>query len=265
MKIQKVLNALAIMISALFILSCEKGIDNFIYKGKMLTIMVSGYNASDEELELKIDTFRSKIISTANSTINYYNAYTFLEDKKEIKLTITEKSSGKILTEKTLNKDSAPPNISMFYSNGIVSEYPKKPAVEEGKIQLRYLYRPKTTFYQGPVDIVFVKYYFTPKVFEEFARLKNVKPNEISDLITFPTMNLQGLTYNGQKTAVLFKAYLFKAGTNEFITNGTENNWHLSNSSVPVPSAKDASSKFYIFSDYIANNNNIMFTKNLEL
>lgn len=253
-----------LLIILITLLSCSKENGEFLYNKRMITVSISGYNASENTLEVKIDTFTVEQTIGRNNPINFGAAYTFSDDQKEIEMTITEKESGKIVLEKTLIKGSDPIKLSYLYLEGKLHDFPIIPPKEDGKIRVQYIYMPKNLEYKGPVDIAFGKYYLTPKVYVEFARLKNVKPFEVSESISFDTFSTVGQTYNGQPTATFFRAYLYKAGTNEFVTAGTSYNWNLLSSAVPVPSATSASSKFFIFSDYIYNNN-IMFSKNLEL
>ncbi|MFZ4261577.1 hypothetical protein ACFRAE_06015 [Sphingobacterium sp. HJSM2_6] len=254
----------AFLFSLICILSCSKEHGEFVFKRSMLTVSISGYNTSGNFLEVKIDTIKSEYLISPNNQILFGAAYTFLEGQEEVQMTISEKESGKIILEKQLKKGAEPIKISFLYMDGKLLDFPTIPPKEEGKIKIQYIYKPTTAEFKGPVDIVFGRYYFIPKVFEEFARIKNLNPNELSEPITFDTFSTTGLTYNGQATPTFFRAHLYKAGTNEPITSGTDYIWNALNSTVPTPSSSTASSKFYIFSDYIQNNT-LRFYKNLEL
>ena len=245
----------------LVLTACNKGKDDFFYKGDMQPSMVKGYNGSNENLEVKVDTFKYELES---GTFDRNEAYIFPDGQNSVKLTITEQGSGKMMLEKEIKKGNGPVKINFFYMNGQVGNMPEKPAAEDGKIKITYLFMPTLTNYTQPVDIVLGKYYFTPKVFEEIKRIKNVKPYEFSEPVTISTFSTTGQQYNGQNTPVLFKAYIYKSGTNEFYTNGTEYTWHATSSSAPTPPASSASSRLYIFSETDADNS-IRFIKNLEL
>ncbi len=246
----------------LAITACHKK-DEFFYEGGMMPITVKGYNGGSEDLEVKVDTFTFKNYLN-NGSFNQSEAYTFPGGQRTVKLTIAGRETGKPVLEKELKREDGPATISFFYMNGQVMNMPEKQAQEEGKIKLSYMFMPTLTHYSGPVDIVLGKYYFTPKVFEEITRIKNVKPYEFSETVTISTFPTTGQQYNGQNTPVLFKAYIYKAGTNEYYTQGTVYTWHPTSSSAPTPSAPNPSSSIYIFSESEAGNS-IRFTKNLEL
>ncbi|MGN7820559.1 hypothetical protein ACTJJB_10525 [Chitinophaga sp. 22536] len=242
--------------------ACNKKAD-FLFKGGMLPVTIKGYNGGSEDLEVKVDTFKFKY-NLNSGNFNQSEAYTFPDNQHTVKLTISGKETGKIILEKELKKDEGPAVISFFYMNGQVMNMPQKQPKEDGKIKISYLFTPTLTHYSEPVDIVLGKYYFTPKVFEEITRIKNVKPNEFSETVTLSTFSTTGQQYNGQNTAVLFKAYIYKAGTNEFYTQGTVYSWHPTSSSAPTPAASSPSSTIYIFSES-ETGNSIRFNKNLEL
>ncbi|NML37340.1 hypothetical protein HHL17_09030 [Chitinophaga sp. G-6-1-13] len=250
------------LIFLLTAVACNKK-DDFFYKGDMLPVTVKGYNGDAEPLLVKVDTFKFKNILTSGS-FDQSEAYTFPGNQHTVKLTISGQETGKVILEKELKKGDGPTTISFFYMNGQVMNMPQKQAKEDGKIKISYLFNPTLTHYDQPVDIVLGKYYFTPKVFEEIIRIKNVKPNEFSETVTLSTFSTTGQQYNGQNTAVLFKAYIYKAGTNEFYTQGTPYTWHATSSSAPTPSASTPSSTIHIFSES-ETGNSIRFNKNLEL
>lgn len=247
----------------LLLAACNKGENDFLYKGDMLPFTIKGYNGSNENLAVTVDTFKLED-DIVSGKFDRTGAYTLPAGKNSVKVHVTEKATNKLLLERELKKEDGPATISFFYMDGIVSDMPEVPPVEEGKVKITYMFKPTLTGYTGPVDIVLVKYYFTPKVFEELARLKNVKPNEFSETVTIPTFSTATQPYNGQNTAVLLKAYIYKAGTNEFYTEGTGYTWHATSSTAPTPPASVASSKLYIFSESQAGNS-IRFIKNLEL
>lgn len=244
------------------LLACNKKEADFLYEDKMLAVTVKGYNASNENLEVKLDTF--KVTTVAPGKFNNTAGCIFPANQPALTLSITEIGTGKVILNKELKKEDNPATFEFFYFNGQVSKMPEVPAVEAGKIKISYMFMPTLTGYTESVDIVLGKYYFTPKVFEEITRIKNVKPNELSAPVTISTFPTTGQKYNGLPTPVLFVVYLYKAGTNDFYTNGSEYLYHPTSSSAPKPASTDATSKVYIFEettigDYIG------FAKKLEL
>lgn len=265
MKLNKIylIRMMSIMLFLLAAAGCSKNNNDFFYKGNMVPVTVKGFNASEEELLVKLDTFKYKDGLKPGKVFDQTQAYTFLGDDKPITLKVTEKSSEKVVLEKQVKKGDGPTTINFFYMDGKVSDMPQPLPIEEGKIKISYLFKPLLTKYKEPVDIAFIKYYFFPKVSEEIVRLKNVKPNEFSETVTIPTFPSSGL-YNGKKTPILFRAYIYKAGTNDFYTDGTAYTWNTISSTAPTPDSPTASSKAYIFFDY-ANDTDITFQTLLEL
>ncbi|MBC9930284.1 hypothetical protein [Chitinophaga qingshengii] len=244
------------------LLACNKKEPDFLYEDNMLAVTVKGYNGSEESLEVKLDTFHvtqadpGKFDATKGCIIPF--------SQSTVNLSITEKGTGKVVMNKALKKEDSPATFEFFYFNGQMNKMPEIPAFEEGKIKISYMFNPTVTHYTEPVDIVLGKYYFTPKVFEEIARIKNVKPNEFSAPVSIPTFSTTGQTYNGQPTPVLFLVYVYKAGTNEFYTAGSAYTWHATSTTAPKPAASAASSRIYIFEEAPAGNS-MRFVKKLEL
>lgn len=246
--------------SVLLVLSsCKKG-GGFLDNRNVLPVTLSILNVSAEALEVKIDTVTIEI---PTGRFDLTKAFPLQSSQSGLKLTITEKGTGKPVMEKELKKDDGRAFISFFYINGEVGKLPEIPAVEPGKIKIIYMFRPVVTNYTEPVDIVLGKYYLLPKVFEEITRIKNVKANQFTEPVTLSTFSTASQPYNGQNTPVSFQVYIYKSGTNQFYTEGTDYEWHPTASSAPKPSASAASSKLYIFSE--APSNFMSFTKNLEL
>jgi len=264
MKTTNIFHTILTGIFLLILAACNKGKDDFLFKGDMVPVLLKGYNGSNEALEIKLDTFKIKYPVSPNSSFELIDAYTFHGNTSKIKLAITEAGTGKVVLEKEIKKGDRPIPIRFFYINGKVNYLPEKPTVEAGKIKISYLFMPTLTNYTAPVDIVLIKYYFTPKVFEEIVRIKNVKPYEFSEPVTISTFSTATQEYNGQPTPIMFKAYIYKAGTNEFYTTGMEYTWHATSSSAPTPPASVASSNLYIFNESTVGSS-IRFTKLFEL
>ncbi|MBO9153521.1 hypothetical protein ACFOTA_14970 [Chitinophaga sp. GCM10012297] len=241
--------------------ACRKE-GEFLYKGDMMPFTISGFNAGNQYLRVQVDTFR-QLFRIGNGPFAVSQAFTFPEGQKTVKMSVTDEESGKKVLEREWKKEDGAAKVNFFYLDGVASEMPEPPAPEAGKIKLIYMWNPVMTKYDGAVDIAVGKLYFTPKVFQELARVKNVKPGQFSETITIEPFPTTGQTYNGQPTPVLLVVYLYKAGTNEFYTAGTGYNWNIS-TSAPKPPASVASSKLYIFSEN-PSGSLMAFVKNLEL
>nr|WP_121272580.1 hypothetical protein [Pedobacter schmidteae] len=241
-------------IMLLVLAACSKNNENFLQKQEILPITLKGYNGSNEELLVKLDTFTSVGTISTNQRFERDEAYTFSTLKNTVKLSISEKRSGKLVLEKELKKEDKPVVINFLYMDGKVSDMPQKPEVENDKIKLSYKFIPDITGYTAPVDFVIGKYYVTPQVFEELARIKNVKPNEFSEPATISTFSTARQDYNGTMTSVSFLVRICKAGTNVPYVEGTPYTWNALSSTAPKPAASTASSKLYIFSEQPAGN-----------
>lgn len=239
--------------------SCKKN-GEILDNRNVLAVSFSTLNVGNTALEAKIDTFTVEI---PTGKFDITKAFPIPGGQQSMKLTIRDKESGKLVMDQELKKEDGRANVSFFYMNGEIGEVPQVPPVEEGKIKITYMFRPVKTNYAGPVDIAIGKYYLTPKVFEEITRIKNVKPNEFTEPVTFSTFSTTGQQYNGQPSAISFQVYIYKAGTNELYTEGTEYTWNPTASTAPRPSATTASSKLYIFSE--SPGNFMAFIKNFEI
>lgn len=234
--------------AAFLLVACNKGNDNFLYNEQVLPISIRGYNATTEELTVKVDTFNARQTIGAGS-FALTEGFIFKGNQQAVKLSIGEKSTGKLVLEKELKKSDSAVNLSFLYMEGKVSDMPEKPAIENEKISLIYMFVPDVTKYSEPVDFVIGKYFVTPKVFEEVTRIKNVKPNTFSEAATFSTFSTARQDYNGVMTSVLFQVRIYKTGTNIPYTDGTAYTWNETSSTAPKPAASAASSKLYIFSE----------------
>lgn len=248
MKLNKLyLSCLSILMLALT--ACNKADQDFLYKDELFSISMNGYNASNEELMVKLDTISLPATLQPNALFASTNAYTFRPTENRIKLRVTEKTSGKLVLERELKKEDRAATVNFLYIDGRTGPMPEKPAVEAGKLKLIYMFQPTVTNYTEPVDFVIGKYYWTPKVFEELARAKNVKPYEFCPPIILPTFSVARQEYNGVMTAVTFVVRIYKAGTDIPYTDGTAYTWNPQLSTAPKPGASNPSSKLYIFSE----------------
>jgi len=267
MKTKIILTATAITFFMLFsLLSCNKGGDDLLYHSNIHLINLSGYNNSNEELILQLDTF-PPTVTPAFSKIAFGANYNFNDpNKQRLKFIMKSKATDKILLEREIKATdtTAETNLNVIYMDGKVGDFPVVPAPVEGKVQLIYMFQSNILNYREPVDIVFKKYYFIPKVFEEVIRIKNLKPNEFSQPISFAPFPLGVQDYNGQKTPVLFRAHIYKAGTDIPYTAGSSFQFDPLISVAPTPSPAKASSKLFIINEAPVNNM-IQFNKVLEL
>lgn len=246
MKMNKLfLSYMSVMLLALG--ACKKS-EQF-YKEELFGINLTGYNGSGEVLETKLDDFTFPDGIQPNARFEQNNAYTFKSTENKIKLRVTEKASGKLVLEKEFHKEEGSAKVNFLYMDGKIGPMPDKPAVEKDKISLVYMFQPTVTNYTEPVDFVIGKYYVTPQVFEELARVKNVKPYKFSTPVSIPTFAGGRQDYNGVMTSVSFSVRIYKAGTNVPYIDGTSYTWNALNSTAPRPASSTASSKLYIFSE----------------
>lgn len=247
MKTKNILCSLLAIASLLLLAACNKSSDKFLYKGDMLPVTIKGYNGGNEDLVVKIDTFKFKYELSALSTLNLSDAYTFPANTEKTTLTITEKNSGKLVLQKEVSRNDGPTTINLLYMNGKVSEMPKLPPVEDGKVKMHYMFAPTVTNYTGLVDIVLYKYYSTSLIWEEVTRMSNVKPNEFTTgPITYSTFTTGVGEYFGVRQARNLYVRIYKAGTSEYYTEGTGYTWHVTSSSPGKSAASTASSTLYI-------------------
>ncbi|MBO9633111.1 MAG: hypothetical protein J7578_08325 [Chitinophagaceae bacterium] len=238
---------LGLGLAIILLMGCNKGMNDYFYKGDNLPIAFKGYNGSSEALTITIDTSKLPFPITSSSPFQFSSAYTFSGDRSSVKLSVTEEATGKVVIEKELKKEDGPAELNFLYMDGRVSAWPEKPATEADKIKIIYMFMPQLTNYTEPVDIVFGKYFVTPQVFEEVTRIKSLKPYEFSETAVFPTFSTARQEYNGVMTSVSFVVRIFKAGSNTPYIDGTEYTWHPINSTAPKPAASIPSSKLYIF------------------
>ncbi|SJZ43492.1 hypothetical protein SAMN04488128_101207 [Chitinophaga eiseniae] len=253
-------SCLLLGVVAFLLAACSKNNDNLLYRKQALSIAIGGYNATNEVLTVKVDTFTLPYKLGAGS-FKQGSAFTFGEHQHTVKVSISEESTGKLVLEKEFTREDSAGVFSFLYMDGKASSMPEKPAVEKGKLSLIYMFIPSVTQYSEPVDFVIGKYFVVPKVFEEVARIKNVKPNEFSPAATFPTFLTGRQEYNGVLTAVSFQVRIYKTGTNTPYVDGTEYTWNDISTSAPKPASSVAASKLYIFSEAPGGNLMRFFTR----
>ena len=233
----------------LVLTACKKGGQDSFYQGGLIPITLTGFNGSTEELVVKVDTFSFPSLLQPNSSFGQSNSYLFKENEREVKLSVKEKKTGKLVLEREIKKEDGAAKINFLYMDGSIVPMPEKPALEDGKISLIYMFQPTITNYSEPVDFVVGKYYVTPQIFEEVVRVKNVKPNEFSTAVKLSTFSTARQDYNGVMTSVSFLVRICKAGTNVPYTDGTAYTWNALSTTAPKPAASTASTKLYIFNE----------------
>ncbi|MGM1430192.1 hypothetical protein ACS126_13105 [Sphingobacterium lactis] len=117
----KYLNRLYILLVSTMLLSlgaCDKNDEKFFYDTEATSILIKGYNGSNENLEVQIDTFKFKSLIAPNENISQTEKFIFTPDQASAKLLIKEKSTGKIILEKELKKGESQVEISVPYFDG---------------------------------------------------------------------------------------------------------------------------------------------------
>lgn len=241
---------------------CNKGESDLLNEVNVLPVSLKGFNGGGRPLSVKLDTFKTAL--PPGSAFDFTQAVSFLNNHTTVNLSVTDDADGKVLLDTTMTQADAPARINFVYLDGKMSGFPKVAPVESGKLKVSFMFRPTVTKYSGPVDIALVKYYVTPKVIEEMGRIRNVRPNEYSETLALPTFSTAPQLYNGQQTTVSFRALIYKAGTNEYYTEGSGYTWNITTTSVPLPSATASSSKVFIFYE-TPSGNTMRYTKNFEL
>lgn len=127
MKTMKIFYALLTGALLMVLAACGKDEGEFLHKGDMLPVVIKGYNGSSEELVVKIDTFKFKFDLPSQQALNQSDAYTFIGDRTTALLTITEKTSGKLVLERQLEKGEKNVAINLFYTNEGLVDYNPPP------------------------------------------------------------------------------------------------------------------------------------------
>jgi hypothetical protein len=258
----KILNILLACLCLYTLAGCNKGEQDLVNEVNVLPVSLKGFNGGATDLTVKLDTFNTLL--DPGSAFDFTQAISFLGDHKTVKLSITDEADGKVLLDTTMTQADAPARINFIYLDGKMNAFPKVAPIEQGKLKVSFMFRPTETNYSGPVDIALVKYYVTPKVIEELGRIKNVQPNIFSETLALPNFSTAQQPYNGQLTPVQFRALIYKAGTNEYYTEGSGYVWNISTTSVPLPAPSASSSKVFIFYE-TPSGTTMRYTKIFEL
>lgn len=198
---------------------CQKD-DNFLVKEEAFALTTSGFNGSDSELQITIDTMTAKSLIDAGRSFNRTDRYTFPASKNSIKLSIVEKKTGKPVYEKEVKKGEYTLVVNLFYVNGTLIEKPVAPAVNPDGFRLvSYLFLPGITHYTGDIDIVYYKKYefiengqFKLEKKEELARIK-AKAYAFSEFLKAPSFPGGRTEIDGRVFFVNPEVRFFKSGT----------------------------------------------------
>jgi hypothetical protein len=235
----KFINTCIILVLLLTLAGCQKD-DNFVIKGEAFSFVISGYNGSNNGLEITIDTMTLSSLIEANREFKRTDQYVFPDGQNQIKLTVKEKETNTLVYETEVKRGEYSKTINLTYVNGQLIEKPVLPADIDGIRQVSYLFLPSTSNYSGEVDIVYFKKteyiennQFVLEKEEELAKV-TVKPYAFSAFLQAPV-------FEGGRTEIDGKVYfinpslkILKSGTN--IPYYTDAGFNIEpGSSVPLP------------------------------
>lgn len=208
-------------ITVLILLSgCQKD-DNFLVKEEAFAVITSGYNGSNSELEITIDTLIIPYTIGPSASFKRTDKYTFPASKDGVKLVIKEKETGKPVYEKEVKKGDYSLTIELIYVNGKLIEKPVAPADNpEGFRLVSYLFLPRISDYAGDVDVAYIKKYevvqngmLVLESEEELARI-TIKPYVFSEFLKAPIFPGGRHEIDGKVYFINPDVRFFKSGTN---------------------------------------------------
>ena len=208
------------MLLSITMAGCQKD-DNFVIKEEAFSVITSGFNGSNSELEITIDTMTLQYPIQAGTNFKRTDKYTFPKEKDSVKLIIKEKENGKSVYEKEVKKGDYSLTITLIYVNGKLIEMPVAPANNpDGFRLISYLFLPGVSNYTGDIDIVYFKKY----EYIENGQLKLEKQEELARVTATPytfSAFLEAPAFPGGRTEIDGKIYFlnpvlmfFKSGTN---------------------------------------------------
>lgn len=208
-------------IAALILLAgCQKD-DNYLVKEAAFSVVISGFNGSSNELEVRIDTLTLPGPIQAGASFKRTDKYTFPPEKDSIKLIIKEKGTDVQVYAKEVKRGEYSHTIELIYVNGKLIEKPTAPANNPDGFKLAsFLFLPRVTDYTGDIDIVFFKKYefvennkLVLEKMEELAKI-TAKPYEFSEFLKAPVFQAGRTEMNGKIYFLNQQMAFFKAGTN---------------------------------------------------
>ncbi|AOM75967.1 hypothetical protein BFS30_01555 [Pedobacter steynii] len=198
---------------------CQKD-DIFFIKDEAFSLVTAGYNGSNSELIITIDTMKLPNGIPANGSFKRTDKYTFHEGQDKVKVVVSEKDSGKKLYESAVNRGEYSLNVDLIYVDSKLIVRPAFPANKEGFLQASYLFIPKVSGYSGDIDIAYFKnheVYVDNKLVveksEELARV-TAKPNTFSPFLQAPIFESGRTEIDGKVYYINQATVFFKAGTN---------------------------------------------------
>lgn len=247
MKTRKIFYTLLVGAILLVTSACNKADEELVNQSSAAVLNLTGHNGSSQQLVVKIDTVEfTDYLMRANTKITQSHPY-LLKNRTEVPYSITEQSTGKVVLEGKLRKGEIK-NINMIYLlDKVIDNMPTLPPVEDGKVKMYYMFVPTVTNYTNFVDIEAVKIESISGAIERVGRINNVKPFEFSaEPLIFSAFKTGIQDVNGVRQAWNLYLRIYKAGTNEYYTNGTNYTWHENSSSPGKAAAGTASSTLYI-------------------
>lgn len=200
------------VIASLIILalaSCNKEIETT----KVINVTLHGYNLSDMELEVTLDTvIFDKQVQQANQRLKFSMVYPYLPGNKEAILSVKDTISGKELLHKTLPLSGAQLefHFNLININGELLEV-TSPAADTGTNKLSYyIYYPESN---DPIDILL----YNTNTGAQIYLAQNVVPQTWVHTDYLPTQGFFGK--NDVGSAII---YFLKAGTFDWAFNNDE-------------------------------------------
>lgn len=210
----------ALMLVLITMTACQKN-DNFLVKEEAFSVITSGFNGSENPLEIMIDTTTLQGRIDAGQNFKRTDRYTFPAAVDSVKLIVKEKDNGKQVYEKEVKRGDYSVTIELFYVGGKLIEKPVPPVNNPEGIRLvSYLFLPGITKYSGDIDIVYFKKFevikngqFKIDKLEELERV-TTKPYMFSAFLQMPVINGGWQDIDGINTLVNPMLMFFKSGTN---------------------------------------------------
>lgn len=216
--IRRYIQALAI----LALVSCNKEIET----KKAISVTIRGYNISDMNLEVAVDTVVfDKDVLPENKRIGFSKVYPYFGNKKEVVLHVKDPASGKELLQKTLPLSTS--QLEFFFpliniNGSLVEVTPPKADPATNKLGF-YIYYPESN---DPIDILM----YNPNTGQQVYLAQNVVPQTWVYTDYLPTEGFMGKNDVGSSTI-----YFLKAGTldqwafnnDETLSQTTAFSWYL--------------------------------------
>jgi hypothetical protein len=208
-----------LMLLASTITGCQKD-DNFLVKQEAFSVITSGYNGSNSELGITIDTLTLYPIA-ASGNFKRTDKYTFGEGQQSVKLVINETETGKLVFEKEVKRGEYSVTIELIYVNGKLIEKPVPPVDNPAGFRLAsYLFIPRISNYSGKIDVAYCKLsqvvlngQLVTESDEELARI-TLTPYEFSPFLQAPNFTSGRNEINGKVYFINQDLKLYKSGTN---------------------------------------------------